>query len=99
MFIDSLALALYKSGDFEQSLRNYMKIVNLTTGRLYCSDIYAKAFYNLGKIHEQQGNTPKAIEHYEKFLSLWKDADPGLPEVDAKKRLVGFEWEFKKSKI
>ncbi len=44
----------------------------------------------LGKIYEQQGNTTKAIEHYEKFLELWKDADPGIPEVeDAKKRLAG----------
>jgi len=43
----------------------------------------------LGKIHEQHINTAKAIEHYEKFLSLWKDADPGIAEVeDVKERLA-----------
>ncbi len=43
----------------------------------------------LGKIHEDQGNRDKAIEHYEKFLDLWKDADPGIREVeDGKKRLA-----------
>ena len=41
----------------------------------------------LGKIYEQQGDTAKAIEHYEKFLTLWNDADPGFPEVaDARER-------------
>ncbi|NQS89057.1 tetratricopeptide repeat protein, partial [Patescibacteria group bacterium] len=90
LFIDPLALAYYKSGDLEKAREEYERIIALPTGRLNYGDIYVKAFYMLGKIHEQQGDTAKAIEHYEKFLDLWKDADPGVVEVeDARKRLAG----------
>jgi len=86
--INSLALAHYKSGNSNKAQENYEWITTLTTGRREYGDIYAKSFYMLGKIHEEKGLKEKAIEYYEKFLALWKDADPGIPEVtDAKYRL------------
>jgi len=34
----------------------------------------------------------KAIEHYEKFLDLWKEADPGISEVtNAKKQVAALQ--------
>jgi serine/threonine protein kinase/Flp pilus assembly protein TadD len=88
--IDSLALAYYRSGDVENAREEYERITSLTVGRQSLGDIYSRSFYKLGKIYEQQGNKSKAIEHYEKFLSLWKDADSGIAEVeDARERVVG----------
>ena len=40
----------------------------------------------------QKGYLPEAIEHYEKFIDLWKDANPGIAEVeDTKQRLAGLK--------
>ena len=50
---------------------------------------YPKSFYLLGKIYEGQGERKLAIENYEKFLKLWKDADEDLPELlDARARYM-----------
>jgi tetratricopeptide (TPR) repeat protein len=89
-FIDPLAQAYYEAGELDKARETYKRIILSTLGRLYWGDIYAKSFYMLGKIWEQKGDTGKAIEHYEKFLDLWKDADPGIAEVDdARERLAG----------
>jgi tetratricopeptide (TPR) repeat protein len=56
------------------------------------SDLYSKLYYVQGLIFEQKGWKDKAIENYEKFLDLWKDADPGIVEVeDARDRLAGLK--------
>ena len=88
-YFDNLARAIYESGDLNKARKTYERVTLLTTGRGNDGDIYARAYYMLGKIAEQQGDKPRARENYRKFLDLWKDADPGLPEVpDAKARLA-----------
>ena len=88
-YFEPLALASYRSGDLEKAQEEYEKISKMTLGRVASWDIHAKSFYMLGKISEQRGWPGKAIEHYEKFLEVWKDADPDLTEVDdARQRLA-----------
>jgi tetratricopeptide (TPR) repeat protein/tRNA A-37 threonylcarbamoyl transferase component Bud32 len=87
--INELALAYYKSGNLEKAREEFVRITKLTTGRLSYGDIYTRSFYMLGKIHEELDDNNQAIENYEKFLDIWKNADPGLDDVeDAKKRLT-----------
>ena len=46
-------------------------------------------YYHLGRAYEGSGWKNKAIAAYEEFLDIWKDADPGLEEVeDARERLA-----------
>jgi len=82
IYADSLGLAYFKSEEYEKAREEYEGMASPRIDRWYYGHIYVKSFYMLGKIYEQQGNTAKAIEYYEKFLDLWKDADPGLTEVD-----------------
>ncbi len=89
LFIDSLASAYYRAEDYESARQEYERIIQLTTGRLFCGDLYAKSFCMLGRIYEEKDMKPQAIEHYQKFLGLLKDADSGIAEVEeAKNRLA-----------
>ena len=46
-------------------------------------------YYLLAQAYEQSGSTNRAIEKYELFLEIWKDADSEILMIqDAKKRLA-----------
>jgi serine/threonine protein kinase/Flp pilus assembly protein TadD len=88
LFINSLALAYYRSGNLEKAAEQYEKISELTTGRLFFGEIFARSFYTLGRIYQRLRENPKAEENYNKFLALWFNADSSFSEVaDAKKRV------------
>jgi len=84
-----LAKAYLKSGRVGEAVDELERVLlrydALRTGVPIWS---AKAHYLLGLAYEKSGWTKKAIEKYEEFLEIWKDADPGIEEVeDAKNRL------------
>ncbi len=88
LFINSLAEAYYKAGDSAKALEEYKKISSMAFSRIWDGDIYARSFYMMGVIYERMGRKAKSTENYRRFLELWKEADPGIPEVnDARKRL------------
>ena len=59
--------------------------------RIFKGDKHIVIFCLLSQVRQKKGLKDKAIEHYEKSLDLWKDTDPGIAEVDAKKRVAGLK--------
>ncbi len=88
IYLAYLAEAHFRSGNLDKARETCKALVGLTIGRHHWGDLYVKAFYLLGRISEEQGKPEEATAHYRKFLDLWKDADPDIPELsDARARL------------
>ena len=51
---------------------------------------YPFALRRLGELYEARGDRDQAVEYYQRFIDLWRDADAELqPQVDdARQRLV-----------
>jgi serine/threonine protein kinase/Flp pilus assembly protein TadD len=84
-----LAKAYLESGRLGEAVTEFEKVLSRYDSQRALSTIWAvKAHYLLGLAYEKSGWSKKAIQQYEQFLDIWKDADPGIPEVeDAKQRL------------
>jgi serine/threonine protein kinase len=90
IYLASLAEVHFRAGNMDNARQAYEALTALSIGRHHWADLYVKAFYRLGQISEKQAKPDEAAVHYRKFLDLWKDADPGLTEVDeARTRLAG----------
>jgi tetratricopeptide (TPR) repeat protein len=87
-----LAYAYEMKGEIEKAIDILEDIVHFDPADKDLRLTPPKAYYNLGRLYEKKDMKKRAKENLEKFLKLWKDADPGIIEVeDARKRLEGLK--------
>ena len=97
--MDLAARICARKGDARQAILEYERLLgtNFSTG--FTFPVHPLYRYRLGLLYEKANDTQKAKSQLERFLLLWKDADPGMAEVeDAKKRLAGLKIHFGRQK-
>jgi len=85
---DVVPRAYEKMGDIDKAIEAYQRLIHFDPkgpDRRMHNPIY---HYRLAKLYDSKGLKEPAIAEVRRFLEIWKDADPGIPELaDAKKRL------------
>jgi serine/threonine protein kinase/Flp pilus assembly protein TadD/predicted metal-dependent hydrolase len=86
---DGLARALHAMGRIEEAISEYERLTKFDPRkdeRFWILPIYR---YRLAKLYEENGERDLAMEEFQRFLDLWKEADPARPEMmDARSRIV-----------
>ncbi len=86
----NLARAFDLSGQRDSAIAYFQRFIDTPRSLLFeDQDWLAGSHKRLGELYEAAGDLPKAVSNLEKFVELWKDADPELqPKVrDARLRL------------
>jgi len=85
---DTLARAYKAMGETDKAIAEYGRLMTIDPANQVRQLIPPIYHYRLARLYEDKGLADEARKQYQKFLEVWKDADPGRPEVaDAKKRL------------
>jgi tetratricopeptide (TPR) repeat protein len=89
---DVLARAYWKRGELDKAIAEYERLTTIDPKNRLRMLIHPLYHYRLGRVLDEKGDKDQARIEYRKFLEYWRDADPGLPEVeDAKERLAGLK--------
>lgn len=89
----NLARVYLEGGQIAEAVHTFERAMNIyDTSRRTRSDLAARIHYWLGRAYEGSNWNEKAIEQYERFLYIWRDADENILELhDAKKRLANLK--------
>lgn len=78
---DCLANAYLELGRFDEAAAEYHRILKLNPN-------YPLARFYLAQALKQKGLKEEARIEYQKFLAIWNEADPDIPEIIAARKII-----------
>jgi tetratricopeptide (TPR) repeat protein/predicted Ser/Thr protein kinase/TolB-like protein len=83
-FVDDFAARVYlKLGEADKALKEYEQLVSSEPRDRNGALVHPFSRLRLAALCEARGNAEKAAEQYKKLATIWKQADPTLPDVAA----------------
>lgn len=79
---DCLANAYLEIGRLDEAIAEYQRLLRLNSND-------ALSHYRLGLAYEKKGMKAEAGAEFSRFLQIWKDADPDVPELREARRRLG----------
>jgi tetratricopeptide (TPR) repeat protein len=91
---DGLARVAKARGDLDAAIEIYRRLNTPGLDNPYTSVLEPRYVLEVARLLDQKGDHAAAREEYARFLGLWKNADPDLPELaEAQTRLAQLEGE------
>jgi serine/threonine protein kinase/tetratricopeptide (TPR) repeat protein len=78
---DTLARAFLRKGNPERAIASYEELMAPVSNRRDRQMTHPKYLYRLAWLEDTAGRRDRAKGMLKRFLDIWKDADPDLPEV------------------
>ena len=88
-FRDGVARARKARGDIAGAIEAYRQVLTVDIGQKWTAMLEPRYVLELARLLDKQGDKAGAWKEYQRFLDLWKHADPGLPEVAEARSRIG----------
>jgi tetratricopeptide (TPR) repeat protein len=70
-----------RQGDLAGAIEAYRALIQPDAANKWTAMLEPRFVLELARLLDEAGQKDAAREEYERFLELWKDADPGQPEL------------------